>query len=150
MNSALTVPVWAISFLSAATSVFVCIERTPIIVCHLAASCATIPTDAPLEVVKPSIFGISPVANICGTAPIFWLRGIDVGVTEWIVCATFSVSVIIDLGLWWPAALVSIGPINGLFGLATLPFAIIGLPETVDTPGVTGTAATDAFSATFW
>ena len=60
-------------------------DKVPIRAWCFAASPATIPVETPLEVVRPSIFGKSPSANICGTAPILLFTGIGCGVKEWIV-----------------------------------------------------------------
>ena len=57
MNSLLKTPVATICFFNASISAFDCIANVAVIECHLAASLATTPVDAPPTLVNPGTFG---------------------------------------------------------------------------------------------
>ena len=138
-------PVLATSCFNILISASDCIASAPVIACHLAASSATIPVEAPPIDVRPWIFGRSPDIYIWGLFPIFWLTFGAPGTTPKIVCADFWSVVIPATGFICDIDLVSCALNNGWFGLTCLPPGTTIVPAIVANAGATDICPAVAF-----
>ena len=136
-------PVLETSCLSNLISESDCIASAPVIACHLAASAATTPVDAPPIEVSPGIFGKSPSAYICGLLPIFWLTFGAPGTTPKIVWADLWSNVIPATGFMWDIDLVSCALSKGWLGFTCLPAT--WTPPIVENDGATDICPDFAF-----